>query len=794
MVIVIGHSGSGKSAIIQHIALKYRKEGWDVKPVDIVKEIKESYESGSFKEGKTLFVLNDPIGKDSFDDIEYQNWKKFEKTIFRFLKKVKVFLSCRKDIFSQMGNSRLFKDSSTVCIDENEFKLSHFEKRQMFFKYTENEKCNERTFSEIMEIEMYFPLLCTLYANLIQKGNTLRLFMEPVHFFESELEKYRQNDKELYCALVCLVFFNNRLCLDDLKDTKNENLFRTCLRLCNIPDSTLPVDIIKKLENLIGNFIKKIGKTYFFYHDLIMEVTTFVLGTNHLVEIIKHADISFLRKRLKLQSDSEPSDLLTIMVKKKHFKDLTERLFEDVFSRGFLEVVLNPCLRNEEIINMFIQKLKSNQEKMCLLIKKTETTPEIQTFWNTDKEMWLSKFDFLDLLREISPLFTMIVFEHNAISSACIQILRELQIDLSDSNLFFAVCSNGSSELFHMFLKEDANRGLHEELVDLYPFQIVTRLNNLQSLNELIALGMDVNMRAGGWTPLTFAAAIENIEKSDNDLQQLASNYLFVNLLLESGAKVNLCANDNESALYIACKRGQCSNVKLLLKHGVDVNLCAENGQSPLFVACEIGNDSIVELLLEKDADVNLYSVEGANPLQVACFEGHSNIVKRLLENGVSVNLSDENGFTPIMVACGSDKENVGVVQLLLKNGADVNKPCNEEVYPLQLACLQGYEKIVQLLLEYKAEVNVCGGKLLSPLILACSQGNETIVKLLLENRADVNRYGNEGQCPLSIACELGFYTIVQLLLDSGADVNTDIIDTAINFGHDDIVQLLIDG
>ncbi|XP_065924563.1 uncharacterized protein [Magallana gigas] len=33
LVIVAGHSGSGKSAIIQHIALKYREQGWTVKRV-----------------------------------------------------------------------------------------------------------------------------------------------------------------------------------------------------------------------------------------------------------------------------------------------------------------------------------------------------------------------------------------------------------------------------------------------------------------------------------------------------------------------------------------------------------------------------------------------------------------------------------------------------------------------------------------------------------------------------------------------------------------------------------------
>lgn len=45
LVIVAGNSGSGKSAIIQHIALKYRSEGWVVKLVDEVKDIHKLYSS-----------------------------------------------------------------------------------------------------------------------------------------------------------------------------------------------------------------------------------------------------------------------------------------------------------------------------------------------------------------------------------------------------------------------------------------------------------------------------------------------------------------------------------------------------------------------------------------------------------------------------------------------------------------------------------------------------------------------------------------------------------------------------
>lgn len=43
IVIVTGNPGSGKTAIVQHIALKYRGHGWNVKPVDAVNDILEIF-------------------------------------------------------------------------------------------------------------------------------------------------------------------------------------------------------------------------------------------------------------------------------------------------------------------------------------------------------------------------------------------------------------------------------------------------------------------------------------------------------------------------------------------------------------------------------------------------------------------------------------------------------------------------------------------------------------------------------------------------------------------------------
>lgn len=74
-----GHSGSGKSAIIHHIALKYRKQGWIVKPLIEVTEILDTLKNKI--ENKTLLVISNPIGKTSFDEISYRSWKKYEQSL-----------------------------------------------------------------------------------------------------------------------------------------------------------------------------------------------------------------------------------------------------------------------------------------------------------------------------------------------------------------------------------------------------------------------------------------------------------------------------------------------------------------------------------------------------------------------------------------------------------------------------------------------------------------------------------------------------------------------------------------
>lgn len=109
VVIVTGHSGSGKSTIIQNIALKYMDQGWTLKPITEVAEIRNAYDIHKKPCRNIIFVFNDPFGKESFDEILYGLWKKHEEWLKTCFKNSKLLLSCRKYILNDDKIKGFFK-------------------------------------------------------------------------------------------------------------------------------------------------------------------------------------------------------------------------------------------------------------------------------------------------------------------------------------------------------------------------------------------------------------------------------------------------------------------------------------------------------------------------------------------------------------------------------------------------------------------------------------------------------------------------------------------------------------
>lgn len=170
---MVGHSGSRKSSIIQHITLKYRSQGWVVKPAREITDIRNAFSSNNVLENQTLFVLNDPIGK------EYTPWKINEEYLKACLKKIKILLSCRKCVQCHKRSKGLFKDNSKIVdIDVDKCKLSNDEKKQILNRYnTNNYMFSETYLTATLKTEAYFPLLCKLiFSDMENQKDELRFF------------------------------------------------------------------------------------------------------------------------------------------------------------------------------------------------------------------------------------------------------------------------------------------------------------------------------------------------------------------------------------------------------------------------------------------------------------------------------------------------------------------------------------------------------------------------------------------------------------------------------------------
>ena len=434
-VIVTGHSGSGKSAIIQHIALKYRERGWRIKPVYSFKEIHDAYKSKNFGTGPYIFVFNDPIGKESYDEMAYNEWVRYREIIDLLIKRAKLLLTCRGSVLSDTRATGFFEQNLgeveideqklvKIDINENHNKLSIDEKKNMFKKHLPDVKLTKEDLNQIFEIDLYFPLLCKLSrGKLLQKRNIVDLFKEPGGVLEKEIKTYKAKDKEMYCGLVCLILCKNHLCLSDL--ITNTALFSKTLKMCELQPNTSPSSIINKLKPLCGFLVKTIGGKFSFYHDFVLEVTTYVCGSEHPEETLNFADLSFLRKRVCIEK-SGSSYPFTIVLEHQHIGILVNRLIKELTGDRFIEVILSPCMRNELVISCFKEQLNDlyDSEMLKLITKPQNTKGENQELQHFMNESWFTRLKFVYSEIECSPLFALISFCHDELSKHCLNLLK----------------------------------------------------------------------------------------------------------------------------------------------------------------------------------------------------------------------------------------------------------------------------------------------------------------------------------------------------------------------------------
>ena len=103
-----------------------------------------------------------------------------------------------------------------------------------------------------------------------------------------------------------------------------------------------------------------------------------------------------------------------------------------------------------------------------------------------------------------------------------------------------------------------------------------------------------------------------------------------------------------------------------------------------LILACRRGEAAVVDALLAAGAAVNCRNMDGTNALWAACVADDFSIAERLLEHGADIDNQNDNGATVLMYAASNGKE--PWVRFLLQAGADATLRSLDDYTALDLA------------------------------------------------------------------------------------------------------------
>jgi ankyrin repeat protein len=145
-------------------------------------------------------------------------------------------------------------------------------------------------------------------------------------------------------------------------------------------------------------------------------------------------------------------------------------------------------------------------------------------------------------------------------------------------------------------------------------------------------------------------------------------------------------------------------------------------------------------------------------PLSVAAKNENLDIIRLLISKGVDINLKTPNGYTLLTQVCMGFQNAQNLVELLLKNGADVNVQSKIEGWSPLLAasnCLINgdNDKLVKMLIEAGADLDVCLKDGRTSLMMCANTGKIASVMQIIKNVVDINAKSNGLYTALHYAC-----------------------------------------
>lgn len=146
--------------------------------------------------------------------------------------------------------------------------------------------------------------------------------------------------------------------------------------------------------------------------------------------------------------------------------------------------------------------------------------------------------------------------------------------------------------------------------------------------------------------------------------------------------------------LLIGAEDGQRQIVQLFLQSTSDLNVQNAQKETALHIACFRGDQQIVSLLLgDSRVDANARDVRGWTALHHGACKGHQEIVSLCIKSRkMDLQAEDHLGLTPLQLALFQGHAKV-VQALLISGHVDPTKPTGYKVPLQEIAAVEGHER-----------------------------------------------------------------------------------------------------
>lgn len=830
-------------------------EGYSIfpchRPSDIISQLK--------KHAKQVFILDDVCGHFTFVQSNIDRWKQNEKEIENNLENTNSVIldSCRSQVFSESQCQSLFIFSSCVCdLNAGDCATNNQQKLEIADKYL-----SQKTISEIKphidDFDM-FPLLCRLY-NYRESWEAITFFLDPFKFYTEELNRFYKEDGGIKCCSLFLCVIHSG-CLNQatlIEQSKSE--FAHAIKsTCPLLEFTAE-RIHQSLDTLLNTYLKKINDEYWVLHDRLFDFLCHYFGQRYQQLIINYADSNIIRDRTLCKSlDASPQDF-TIRIDSNFENEYIERLIRDMLSGYIDNVIYNQQIQDEGFRLKFLSYMKELDVFGEFVLDANEKASQLLPLNFACKYGYTEWFEFfLSKTKDVNacsgnniPLITACRKGNQYMTKLLLD--RGADVNLKDylgcSPLLWS-CVNGNLDIVQMLLNKKAdidnieNRSESSPLIwacvgeylhlcnsSLYK----ERICHSCEFNEIISF-LEKNLNKKYLSQehqidecifiLQFGyskgCSIEKVKPPG--LTSIREKYMKMMQCHEHKFKTDVNNTTNQTLSFIEI-------MNVFLDRGLDLDKTSIGGITPFSFACfyDISHSQSATYLLEKGASVNICDIEGTCPLDIAIRFQNEYLLKTLIGGGANVNrpvggfleseivnpnISITDGaninelhevdniilddISPIMTAINA--QNISLVDILIKNGADINKRYKTGLTLLHFAIKHDNADLITTLIKAGIRLNCENDDGITPLISAINYNFANIVEILINEGAEVNSYNCHGMLPIMYAIHLQSISLVDILIKHGADLNkrmengtgTTLFHFAILLGNADLVSTLI--